>query len=371
MPDNSPKSGPRIPDEALKALAGTAGSGIECSPGGSGDTAAILSEVYFEKDTESGRSAPAMSLSCPLGYKGEQSPGSQNHGYLRLRIMVRELAEFIIAPNANFHGQIILTDAEKTILAHTRPNLVGTLFDPFNPELDDYHIVSHNMLNGLLSLHILIWREKISQSSVIVRTLSGAVHKGAIEARTTSSEIKRRIGHIEQQTMVITLLALLIALSVVVYISRKISHPITQLAQVAIRVASGALEEETVAGKNSSWEIALLARNFDKMRLNLREQISNLDQLVAERTQELSEANLALQESLDKLHKTQDQLVQSGKMAALGNLVAGVAHEINTPVGIGVTGASLLHEKTTEIAEDYLRTMISWDTFQARSVRKM
>lgn len=70
---------------------------------------------------------------------------------------------------------------------------------------------------------------------------------------------------------------------------------------------------------------------------------------VAMRTTELENANSALLKSMDELRQTQDKLVETEKMASLGELVAGVAHEINTPLGISVTSASFIKEMTEDL----------------------
>lgn len=77
-----------------------------------------------------------------------------------------------------------------------------------------------------------------------------------------------------------------------------------------------------------------------------------LEHKVEVRTEKLEESNRQLASAFDKLKNAQQSLVEAEKMASLGSLVAGVAHEINTPIGISVTAASYLQEQSKQLEEN-------------------
>ena len=94
---------------------------------------------------------------------------------------------------------------------------------------------------------------------------------------------------------------------------------------------------------------------IEQKSLQLNEE---LEQKVNQRTQEL-------QTSLKQLQETQTQLVQSEKMASLGSLVAGVAHEINTPIGVGITASTHLEMTVERYLSQYNQGHLTKNDFEA------
>ncbi|MEH1834977.1 MAG: AAA family ATPase [Nostoc sp.] len=81
-----------------------------------------------------------------------------------------------------------------------------------------------------------------------------------------------------------------------------------------------------------SLENAILYKNLAQAKESLEEYNHTLEEKVQERTQELNDKNYCLQQALQELQRTQIQLIQSEKMSSLGQMVAGIAHEINNPI---------------------------------------
>ena len=81
-------------------------------------------------------------------------------------------------------------------------------------------------------------------------------------------------------------------------------------------------------------------------------QNAELERLVAERTAALTQQSEELREALDELKTTQNQLIQAEKMASLGELTAGVAHEIQNPLNFVNNFAEVSSELLDELAEE-------------------
>lgn len=105
-------------------------------------------------------------------------------------------------------------------------------------------------------------------------------------------------------------------------------------------------EDDTVTGLVGTYDDISELKNVQE---ELKLAKNKLEERVIERTKELSQTNGMLESAVYDLKSTQHQLVESEKMAALGNLVAGIAHEINTPIGVAVTGASHLEEMAMQL----------------------
>ncbi len=95
--------------------------------------------------------------------------------------------------------------------------------------------------------------------------------------------------------------------------------------------------------------------NFKEILVTIRDlsELHGLNKELTKSKKQLEENNLHLQKMLEDLQTAQQQLVEAEKLASLGGLVAGVAHEINTPLGISVTSASSMHMELDELKEKF------------------
>lgn len=150
--------------------------------------------------------------------------------------------------------------------------------------------------------------------------------------------------------IVMTTCAVIVAAS---YVARKLASPILALTQKTKQLAAGNLSERITV--TSQDEIGHLGESFNHMAEQLDHLITHLDELVATRTQAFEEQNIQLQQTIDELTKTKDRLVMQEKLASLGTLTAGIAHEIKNPLNFINNFAELCSQLQNNLQEHLLR----------------
>lgn len=235
-------------------------------------------------------------------------------------------------------ASILLGDVRVATNA-TGQNIVGTLLDPIrdsvlrhgelSPLKDDRQVGRYEPLtNDEKQVIGAIWMGRHLSSLASINTAQSEVEKGA--QRRTNIYI-----------IVAALISLLVAIGVASFFSKRVTARIDQLREGTEVIEKGRLDYRLRI--DSGDEIELLSKHFNSMASKLEESHQTLERKVDERTRELKES--------------QEAMVQQEKMVGIGQLAAGIAHELNTPLGTIIGYAQMLREDLAQ--EPHLSTSLA------------
>ncbi len=155
-----------------------------------------------------------------------------------------------------------------------------------------------------------------------------------VELTYSTAELKRKLWAITSTQILLGFAAILIILFVTSYTSRLITNPIHKIVNDIKQIDSGNLDKEIQIQTNN--ELSILVTSINNLVARLKKSIE----------------------------KNEESLEKAEKMAFLGNMISSVAHDINTPVGIGITAASNLKVSTRKVNDKFHGGTITKTDFQ-------
>ncbi|MDP4180658.1 MAG: ATP-binding protein [Bacillota bacterium] len=189
------------------------------------------------------------------------------------------------------------------------------------------------------------------------------------------SFINAEPNRIRSSLIIFILVCLGLSLFLAYLISGSISRPLDKMVFMMKEVKKGNLDfnindrqKDEIAIVNGNDEISLLSLAFSEMIISLR----NAYKIIESRQNELHQLNQNLVQTNSQLIKTnedlknaQELIIQSEKLASLGSLVAGVSHEVNTPIGVSVSAASYIKDIHNEIVKKVEENKLSKKEFKS------